>query len=101
MIYKPSARLTDAFNASKILCDCAIDVSVCRMPSLDPAVDNILFPTLFIIITIFYLICPLISNKRSRCRISRKEQSGRTVLRVLVIGVKMRGYMNICGYFTI
>ena len=80
MIHKPSTRLTDAFNARKISCDCAIDVSACRMPSLDPAVDNvILFPMLFIIITIFYLICPLISNKRSRCRISRKEQSGRAV----------------------
>ena len=63
MIYKPSARLIDAFNANTISCDCAIDVSACRMPSLDPAVVNILFPTWDVIVTTFYLMYPLVSNK--------------------------------------
>ena len=77
MIYKPSARLTDVFNASKISCDCAIDVGACRMPSLDLAVDNILFPTLDVIVTTFYLMYPLVSDKDRGAQIRRKYARGR------------------------
>ena len=67
-IYKP----LDAINVSVALSeqglnhDCAIDVSACRMPSLDLAVDNILFPALDGIVTTFYLMYMLRFDKNAQ-----------------------------------
>jgi len=46
------------------------------MPRLDPAVDNILFPTLDVIVTNFYLMYPLISDKYRGSQIPQKYARG-------------------------